>query len=100
MLALQRRTLCPELRDGATNSGETVFKPPPASEGSVDEVPSADIQSAENIGLQEPVAYIDTLAGHIQSGLALTVDIIPDLNAIAVPWRAEKTLSQGRGRSS
>ncbi len=75
-------------RSGVQNhiSGETDCNPPPASEGSLDEVPSADDQSAENTGLQEPVAYIDSLAGLIQSGIALTVDRIPDLNAIAVPW--------------
>ena len=80
MVAIHRR-----LFDQSHITGETGCNPPPASEGSLDEVPSADDQSDENIGLQEPVAYRKTLAGHIQSGIALTVDRIPDLNAIAVP---------------
>ncbi len=53
VVALHRRTLCPDLRDGATISGETVYETPPASEGSLEEVPSANDQSGENTGLLE-----------------------------------------------
>ncbi len=37
----------------------------------------------------------EILAGHIQSGITLTVDRIPDLNAIAVPWGSGEDVEPG-----
>jgi hypothetical protein len=77
------------------NVVENTCNPHPASEGSLEKVTAQHNVREQRTSLHTPIVEREELALHIRSGIARTIERVPDLTAIAVPWGSGEDVAPG-----